>query len=115
MLANTLTFGGATLTKIQEGNYESEYFYRSTTDMYRLKVRHLEVKAKGVEPPKERHNVEVVRTVFATDTAPQKVDKTYIVIEQQSDSVSAELALLLMAMLSASSGAILTQIVGWES
>lgn len=115
MLANTLTVNGKTLTKIKEEGYTSEYYFRDATEMYVLQVRHQKTKAKGDVPVKDRHNVELVVTTFATAEAPEVSQKAYLVVEQLPNNSAKTIPVALMAALSASTDALLVQVLGWES
>lgn len=115
MLANTLTVNGKTLTKIKEEGYTSEYYFRDATEMYTLQVRHQKTKAKGDVPVKDRHNVELVITTFATAEAAEIVEKTYLVVEQMPNNSTITLPTALMSALTASTNALITSVIGWES
>lgn len=76
------------LTRVNSGDpYASEYRLRGTTDQYVMKIRHSTFNDKQ-RPGKtvNRHNVEVVHTVFAVapSTIPT-VRKTYVVYEETQD------------------------------
>ncbi len=58
------------LNRINDENYGSEYYLRSATDEYRAKVRHSKEAKQADGRWKDRHNVEITHTVFATSTTP---------------------------------------------
>lgn len=78
------------LTRINSGDpYSSEYWLKeSNTGDYRLKIRHSTYTGKdGIIV--DRHNVELVHTVYATAAAKQIVRKVYAVFEaMRSDTVT---------------------------
>lgn len=81
----TITVDGVdkVLTKINQDSYASEFALRETTGEYRAKIRHtsyLDSKRAGAKV--ERHNMELIHTVFAVSPATvDTVRKTYVVIE----------------------------------
>lgn len=56
------------LNRINQDNYGSEYYLRSTLDEYRMKVRHSKESPQTDGTQLDRHNIEIVHTVFATST-----------------------------------------------
>lgn len=117
MLGSTigLTIGGAskTLTLINTDNYASEYYLREATQEFRMKVRHS--KASGKNGDQDRHNVELVRKVFATATTPEYVEKTYSVRQADPGRTTVDLAAAIDAWETASTNAMLTKMENWES
>jgi hypothetical protein len=71
------------LVRINQDGYSSEYLLRSATDEYRLFIRNTSYLDKKLGVSFDRHNVEIVHTVFATSTTPTIRRKTYTVIENQ--------------------------------
>lgn len=68
------------LTRIKQEGYGSEYLLRSTTEEYRLKIRHSKEAPKTDGKVFDRHNVELTHTVFATSTTPEIIRQEYVVI-----------------------------------
>lgn len=96
MFADTITITinavAKVLTRINQDKYSSEYILRDVNDSFRLQIRNtiLTDKSRGVTI--ERHNVELVQTVFATATTPVVVRKAYSVFENEAtDGVTAPL------------------------
>jgi hypothetical protein len=120
MLGNTLTLpqagGDKVLIKILEQNYSSEYLLRSATDEYRARIRHTKV-GPTVQRPYEadRHNFEVVQTVFATESVPQFERKFYFVIETKPGDTATVLADAVADLMILTSNAFLVSLDGWES
>jgi hypothetical protein len=56
------------LNRINQDNYGSEYYLRSTLEDYRMKIRHSKEAPQADGRQFDRHNVEVTHTVFATST-----------------------------------------------
>jgi len=115
MLANTLTVGGVTLTRIKEGDYSSEYRKVTATEEYRLIIRHSNAKPTPEGLARDRHNIELVITTFPTATAPQEVSKAYWVAEQNANNTSIWTSQSLLGFMTASDNAILTAVHGWDS
>lgn len=107
--------GDVTLRKINQDGYSSEYLYRNSASEYRVRVRHSKTSAKSGAPAKDRHNVEVTLTTFADGENPEYEAKSYHVFEHVPDDTSVDLALALTTKLAATSGALLVQLLGWES
>lgn len=68
------------LNRINQDNYGSEYFLRSTTDAYRMKVRHSKEAIQADGRRFDRHNVEIVHTVFAVGAVPEVIRSTSFTI-----------------------------------
>lgn len=111
-----LSSGNVTLTKVNSGeNYSGEYRFGNATDQYRVMVRHSKAKALADGLARDRHNLEILHTIFATSTVPEIVRKTYQVIEVAANDPSIILADGLADWLIASSNANLLKLVNWES
>lgn len=115
MLANTLVVNGVTLLRVREGEFSSEYRKVTSTQEYRLHFRHTNVKPLSNGKVRDRHNVELVVTTFATPTAPEEVQKAYIVIEQSNDNTDSSVSANLMAVLGANELALLSSVHAWDS
>lgn len=68
------------LNRINQDNYGSEYYLRSATEEYRVKIRHSKESANKDGKVPDRHNVEVTHTIFATSTVPAIVRQAYLVV-----------------------------------
>jgi hypothetical protein len=120
MLADTLTLpqvgGDIVLTKIKEQDYSSEFVKLNTLDEYRIRVRHQKMSATAARPYiADRHNVEVVQTVYAVGAVPQFERKFYYVIETKPGDVATNLADAVCDLNIATSDAFLTKVANWES
>lgn len=72
------------LVRINQDKYSSEYVLRSATDEYRLNIRNSSYLDKKRGVTIDRHNVELIHTVFPVAPATTStVRKTYTVIENQ--------------------------------
>lgn len=73
------------LNRINQDNYGSEYYLRSSTDEYRARVRHTKEAPQSDGTVNDRHNIEVTHTVYATSTTKKIVRQAYIVVRVPSD------------------------------
>jgi hypothetical protein len=106
--------GSKTLVKINQDGYASEYYLRDSISEHRMKIRHSTVLHDAV--PYARHNVEITRTVFATSTVPEYVQKAYFVFEHLPSDVDAVKPFDGLADWAiATADAALISLVGWES
>jgi hypothetical protein len=119
MLGSTLVLplasGNVTLNRVRDDGYSSEYFVRGTGCEYRVFVRHNKTNATALKPAYDRHNFEIVKTVYADGDVPQYEDKAYFVIQKKANDVDVELADAMGDMLIASSNALVTELLGWQS
>lgn len=119
MLGDTLVLphsgGDITLNKINQDGYSAEYLFKDADHQFVAKVRHSRTKATSSRPSYDRHNVEVVETIFATPTVDEYTRKIYVVLEQLPADVDVENADALADWLIATSDAKLDQLMNWES
>lgn len=118
MLGNTIVINDGTartLVRINQDNYSSEYFFRDTTLQYVMKIRHSRTKATATKPSYDRHNVEIVKTVFAAGDVPQVDTKFYFVMEQEPNNVNVAVADAICDLCIASSNSFLVDLLGWQS
>lgn len=119
MFGNTLTLphadGNIVLIKINQDSYASEYLYRGSLSEVRARIRHTKTKASGDRPSYDRHNVEITRTVFATEAAPEYTRKVYVVIEQLPNDSDVKETDALCDWLIATANANTTSLLNWES
>lgn len=118
MLANTITLTvngvAKVLVRINSSDaYASEYRLGSTTDEYRMKVRHTNTTKNGVKY--DRHNVEVVHTIYAVGAVAEYSRKFYYVVELLPSDPDVFLANALCNLSIAASNLFLTQMNSWES
>lgn len=107
--------GNISCVKINNDAYSSEYSYRSATQQVRIKARHSQTKGTADSPAKDRHNVEVVQTIFAAGEAAEYSRKAYIVIEQLPGDTDVKLVDALADWLIASANANVGKLLNWES
>lgn len=72
------------LVRINQDKYSSEYFLRSSTDEYRMYIRNTTRTDRSTGAVWDRHNVELIHTVFPVAPATLSViRRTYVVFENQ--------------------------------
>lgn len=118
MLANTYTLDGTediVVTRINQDSYGSEYRYQATSNHVTMKIRHSKVKATSTAVARDRHNVEIVKTIYATESTPEQIVKSYIVLENPAGYTDQDFAKWLVNFISASTFAIVAPLLNWES
>lgn len=107
------------LVRINQDGYSSEYLLRSATDEIRLNIRNSKRTDKKTGLSFDRHNAEIVQTVFPVLPATTGFTrKCYVVIENQVGDTLTDptyLAAGLLAFLTASSNANITKMLNSES
>lgn len=104
--ANTVTFNSKTLNKILSPPEVQNYKFKDSTEQYLMSIRH-SVTKQG----RNRHNVEVTHTVWATTEVPEHVCKSYFVMELSPFDESVTIPAALCAFLTASTNAVLGELV----
>lgn len=119
MFGNTLVLphsgGDVTMVKINQDGYSSEYLYRGALSQYRAKIRHTKTKATATRPSYDRHNVEVVETIFEAGDEAEYERKVYIVFETLPEDGDVENIDALADWAIATANSNLDSLVGWES
>lgn len=118
MLANTYVLDGTndlTVTRINQDGYSSEYLLVETLKETRLKIRHSKVKATATAVERDRHNVEVIQTVYAAAGVPEYIRKAYIVFEHKPGDTDLDVWKYVCAFCTESSFAKMTSLLSWES
>lgn len=107
------------LVRVNQDAYSSVYSLREATGDYRMNVRNTSKTDKSSGRVTERHNVELIHTIYpVAPSTLSTVRKVYFVIEnQQGDTLTDPLneALALCALLTATSGAMITKMLNSES
>lgn len=107
--------GNVVLQKISQSGYSSEYLFKNSTHEYRARIRHSKTKATASSPVKDRHNVEIVETIFASGEVAEYTRKVYIVIEVLPNETDVKLVDAFADWLIATADAAITSLLGWES
>lgn len=118
MLANTYTLDGAVdlvVTRINQDGYGSEYLLRESAKETRLRIRHSKVAATATAVGRDRHNVEIVQTIFAAGDDPEYIRKAYLVYEHKPGDTDVDVWKYLCAFCTESSFAKMANLMAWES
>jgi hypothetical protein len=117
MLGDTFTVphedGDVICAKINQDGYSAEYLYRDTTHEVKVKVRHSKVAATVARAAHDRHNVEIVETVFADGDDAEYDRKVYLVFEVIPGDTDSKLVDALADWVIASTN--IEKLAGWES
>jgi hypothetical protein len=108
-----LSTGNVTVTKINQDGFGSVYRFADATHEYKLTIRH--TKTKRADVTYDRHNVELLETIFATSTVPEYVRKDYFVIERLPSDTSYVNTDGFADWQIATSDAALVKLLNWES
>nr|URG16512.1 MAG: coat protein [Leviviridae sp.] len=115
----TLTVGASdkVLTKINgPNNYASEYLLKEADRQFRVRVRHTQTKGgKNGAPAYDRHNFEVVETVYATESVPEHYRKAYFVFELLPTDVVVTLPDAMADLIIANANELLDELTDWKS
>jgi len=103
------------LVRVNQDKYSSEYALRSATDEYLLNIRNTFSVPKGSSVRIDRHNVEIIHTVFATSTTPKFVRRTYVVIENQEGDTLTDPRNVALGLFAFLSSAKIDQLMNRES
>lgn len=120
MLGNTLTLTIAgvavVMTKTDPGlPFTSQYRFRDSDHQLIASIRHSRTKATALRPSTERHNFELVETVFADGDVPEFERKCYFVLEQKPEDTNVSNFDAVCDLAIASSNALLVSMLGWET
>lgn len=106
------------LVRVNSGDaYAAEYRLRGSLDEYRMKIRHTSYSDKA-RPGQtiNRHNVEVVHTVFPVAPASiPTIRKTYMVAEEATNDVVADVQKFDEAVVAFFTNANITKLLNYES
>jgi hypothetical protein len=117
MFADTLTLpfstGSIVVTKINQDSFGSVYRFNDATHEVKLTIRHSKASKNGVAY--DRHNMELVETIYATSTVEEYTRTFYFIIQQlpaDSGYVNAD---GMADFMIATSNANLVKLMNWES
>jgi hypothetical protein len=89
--------------------------FKNSTSEYRARIRHSKTSASATRPVYDRHNFEIVQTIFAAGDVPEYQRKFYFVWEVLPSETSKDLADAVADLMIVTSDAFLTSLLGWES
>jgi len=109
----TLIRGSTAMVRINQDKFTSQFRFNDATSKVEMNVRHTSVTRDGAIY--DRHNIEVLETIYATSTVPQYTRKAYVVFEQLASDTSIVNVTGLLSGLTASTNALLIKLMNWES
>jgi hypothetical protein len=120
MFADTLTITinsvAKVLTRINQDGYASEYLLRTSTEQFSLKLRNSQYTDKTRAVKVDRHNIELVQTVFPVSPATvSTVRKYYSVLENDASNDIAADAKFGAGATAFQTEANFTKMLNWES
>lgn len=114
-LTVTINSVAKVLNRINQDNYGSEYMLRSSTEEFRMKIRHSKENSK-TGTVYERHNMELTHTVFATATTKEVVRNAYTVARGPLNDDVTPLGYLLAGFATyASNATVQADLLSWQS
>lgn len=104
------------LARINQDGYSSEYFLRSTTDEFRLKIRNSSYTNATTKKLVDRHNVEFIQTIYpvAPATVPT-IRKAYTVLENERVDTLTDPLNFDLGYLAFLTSANITKLINYES
>lgn len=104
------------LPRINQDGYGSEYYLEEATQSFRVKIRHSRSNPKGsLASATQRHNVELLHTVYGVSGAPDSIRKTYVVIEHDNTGPAVELGYLQTALNGLLLASFVSDLRGWQN
>jgi len=120
MFADTITVTinsvAKVLNRINQDGYSSEYFLRSSTDDFRLRLRNSTYndKTRGVKV--DRHNIELIHTIYPVAPATlSTIRKHYSVLENDSTDTIADVSKFAAGVCAFQTEANYLKMLNWES
>jgi hypothetical protein len=107
--------GNIVCAKVNQDGYSSEYRFRDATHEVRVMVRHSRTTARADRPSYDRHNVEIVETIFESGEVAEYQRKAYFVIEQLPSDLDVEFMDALADWAIATSNENLDDLMQWQS
>lgn len=115
-LVVTINSVDKTLTRINQDGYSSEYLLREDTGEFSLRIRNTSYVRNGTSIKVDRHNVELVHTVYGATTAdPNIVRKAYIVFENDRGDALADAEDFTAGLVGFLTDANIGKMLNWES
>lgn len=105
------------LTRINQDGYSSEYLLKNSTECYSLKLRNTKYTDKTRGKVIDRHNVELVHTVYPALNSglPSTIRKFYSVLENEEFDVGTDVVKFAAGATAFHTEANVTKLLNWES
>lgn len=112
----TINAVAKSLVRINQDKYSSEYLLRSSTEEHRLNIRNTRYTDKKRGVSIDRHNVELIHTVFPVAPATlSTVRKVYTVIENQQGDTTVDPRNVALGLFAFLTSAKVDQLMNFES
>lgn len=104
------------LVRINQDRYSSEYLLRTSTEEFRMLIRNSTRVEKGRGVTVDRHNVQLVHTVFPVAPSTRSyIRKAYVVFENEQGDTLTDPQYVTSALLAFLSAANITKLMNLES
>lgn len=121
-----MSFGSSTVTidvnsvnkvlvKINQTNFGSTYYLREADQDWTLNVRHSQEGLLADGSRFDRHNVELINTVFATDTDPAQVRVAYAVFRNKRNDDYTDVGYVDVALSSLLDATSIDDLLAWKN
>lgn len=115
-LAITVDGVEKSLTRINQDAYASEYLLREDTGEFSLRIRNTSYVRKATAVKVDRHNVELVHTVYGIEASdPAIVRKVYIIFENDRGDPLADAEANTTGLVTFLTEANILKMLNWES
>lgn len=117
--ANTVTISvnevDKVLVKINQDNFSSQYYLRESGAEFTLNVRHSREAVLPDGSRFDRHNVELIHTVFATETTPEFSRVSYAVFRNKRNDNYDEVVLSMEPLTLLLNSATIEELLAWKN
>lgn len=103
------------LVKINQDNFSSQYYLRESAAEYTLNCRHSREAVLPDGSRYDRHNVELIHTIFATESAPEISRVAYVVIRNKRTDDYDDVVLSAEAVTLLLNAATITELLAWKN
>jgi hypothetical protein len=104
------------LVRINQDSYSSEYQLKNATECYGLKIRNSKFLDKSRGENRDRHNVEIVHTIYPVAPATQSVvRKYYFVLENGEFDSTVDTTNFALGSAGFQTSANIGKLLNWES
>lgn len=104
-----------TLNRINQDSYSAEYFARTSLEEVTLRIRHSNENAAAGKTPMERHQIDLIRKVYATLTIPERSYQAYTVLRMPKGADPDLLEQVCAGLTGFETATNVDKIVGWQS
>lgn len=103
------------LVRINQDSYGSEYLLKSSTEEFRMKIRHSKEAVSSSGLQFDRHNVELSQVIYATESAAEIRRTIYFVLRTSYNDDPTAVGYLGVALGDLMITQLFTDLTGWQS